>query len=307
VAAKIIIDCDPGVDDALALLLAFASPAEIQLLGITCVAGNVPLAQTYLNARRVSLLAGREDIPVLPGCARPIIRAAGPIASVHGTDGLGDIGLAAPTATPTEPQHAVDFIIAQVKRFPGEITLCPIGPMTNIALALIKSPEIAPLVKNIVFMGGAAFSQGNVTPTAEFNFHVDPHAARIVLDAGIPLTMFGLDVTHKTVVASSVVDRLEAAGSRCSTAAARMLRRYGLGDQHLHDPCVIAFLIDGTLFSGIEAHITVVAEDSPRDGQVVARVKPRHLKGIALNARIMMGVASDQLFDLLIARLATLP
>jgi purine nucleosidase len=304
-AAKIIIDCDPGVDDALALLLSVASPEEIDLVGITCVAGNVPLAQTYLNARRLCLLVGREDMPVLAGCARPIMRAVGPIATVHGSDGLGNIGLAAPEAPSKAGPHAVDFIIEQVKRAPGELILCPIGPMTNIALALVKAPEIAPLIKRIVFMGGAAFCQGNVTPTAEFNFYVDPHAARIVMDSGIPLVMFGLDVTHKVVVTPDWVDRLGAAG-KCGEAAAAMLRQYGLGDRHLHDPCVVAWLIDETLFSGSEAHLSVVAEDSPRDGQIVARVKPRHLIDAAPNGTVMTEVDGERFFALLLERIGRL-
>ncbi|MDX8461328.1 nucleoside hydrolase [Mesorhizobium humile] len=268
--SKIIIDCDPGVDDAIALLLAFASPDEIELVGITTVIGNVSLPLTTRNALRVTAMANRQDVPVYAGCSRPIVlprvqRGA----SVHGTDGLGDLGV--PDAThPIQGQHAVDFIIDTILREPGEITLCPIGPMTNIALALIKEPSIAAKIKQIVFMGGAAFSPGNTATDAEFNIWIDPHAAQVVLSSGIPMTMFGLDVTRHATLTKARFEELERDASPLMKTAIAMMRYYGSGDASLHDPCVTAFLIDPTLFEGVDAVIDVDLDQSGAYGRTCA-------------------------------------
>jgi purine nucleosidase len=268
--SKIIIDCDPGVDDAIALLLAFASPDEIELVGITTVIGNVSLPLTTRNALRVTAMANRQDVPVYAGCSRPIVlprvqRGA----SVHGTDGLGDLGV--PDAThPIQGQHAVDFIIDTILREPGEITLCPIGPMTNIALALIKEPSIAAKIKQIVFMGGAAFSPGNTATDAEFNIWIDPHAAQVVLSSGIPMTMFGLDVTRHATLTKARFEELERDASPLMKTAIAMMRYYGSGDASLHDPCVTAFLIDPTLFEGVDAVIDVDLDQSGAYGRTRA-------------------------------------
>ncbi|WP_434723961.1 nucleoside hydrolase [Mesorhizobium sp. RIZ17] len=268
--SKIIIDCDPGVDDAIALLLAFASPDEIELVGITTVIGNVSLPLTTRNALRVTAMANRQDVRVYAGCSRPIVlprvqRGA----SVHGTDGLGDLGV--PDAThPIQGQHAVDFIIDTILREPGEITLCPIGPMTNIALALIKEPSIAAKIKQIVFMGGAAFSPGNTATDAEFNIWIDPHAAQVVLSSGIPMTMFGLDVTRHATLTKARFEELERDASPLMKTAIAMMRYYGSGDASLHDPCVTAFLIDPTLFKGVDAVIDVDLDQSGAYGRTRA-------------------------------------
>ncbi|CDX58944.1 conserved hypothetical protein [Mesorhizobium plurifarium] len=268
--SKVIIDCDPGVDDAIALLLAFASPEEIEVVGITTVIGNVSLPSTTRNALRITAMAGRQDIPVHAGCSRPIVMPRHPReASVHGVDGLGDLGV--PDATHTaQRQHAVDFIIDTVLREPGEITLCPIGPMTNIALALIKEPAIAAKVKQIVFMGGAAFSQGNTATNAEFNIWIDPHAAQVVLSSGIPMTMFGLDVTRHATLTKTRFEQLERDASPIMKTAIAMMRFYGSGDASLHDPCVTAFLIDPTLFKGVDAVIEVELDQSGAYGRTRA-------------------------------------
>ncbi|HEX3982686.1 MAG TPA: nucleoside hydrolase, partial [Acidisoma sp.] len=226
---RIIIDCDPGVDDAVALLLAFAAPEAVKVEAITTVIGNVTLDKTTANALRIRDLAGRADIPIHAGCPRPIMAPIERKQSVHGDDGLGDIGLPAP-ATTAERGHAVDTIIRILRENPGEITLCPVGPMTNIALALIKAPDIAPLIREIVFMGGSAFRPGNSTPAAEFNFMIDPHAAQIMLTAGVPLTMFGLDVTAQARITADWMTDLESASGKIGRAAVAMLRAYGAGD-----------------------------------------------------------------------------
>lgn len=303
---RVILDCDPGVDDAIAILLALASPAEIELLGVTCVAGNLPLEVTERNARRVCALAGRRDVPVLAGCARPLMSPAGRTSTVHGVDGLGDAGV--PEAGfELMPQHAVDFIVQRVlEEEDGAVTLCCVGPMTNAALALIKEPRLAGRLGRILFMGGAAFCPGNASPVAEFNILADPHAAHVVLGSGVALTMFGLDVTRQARVTAERLGALEATGSRVAGAAARMLRAYGGADPCLHDPCVIASLIDGGLFGGVDAHVAVECESAQTRGQTIVRVRERHLAGHTPNCRVITRVDADRLFDLLTERLGLL-
>lgn len=302
---RIILDCDPGVDDAVAILLALAAPEAVRVEAMTTVIGNVMLDRTTANALRIRDLAGRADIPVHAGCPRPIMAPIERKLSVHGSDGLGDIGLPAP-AGKIEAEHAVDAIIRIVRENPGEITLCPIGPMTNIALALIKAPDIAPLIPEIVFMGGSAFRPGNSTPTAEFNFMIDPHAAQIMLTAGIPLTMFGLDVTAQALVTADWMTEVEAAAGSIGRAAIAMLRAYGHGDPCLHDPCVIAHLIDPSLFAGIDAWVEVETTAPLTRGQSIAAVQPRHRPGHAPNCRVITSLDSPRLFDLLREKLISL-
>lgn len=304
--SRIIIDCDPGVDDAIALLLAFASPDEIEIVGITTVVGNVSLESTTRNALRIEAMANRQDIPVYGGCSRPIIlprEQRG--ASVHGTDGLGDLGV--PDAThKVQPQHAVDFIIDTVMREPGRITLCLIGPMTNIALALIKEPAIAGKIKAITFMGGAAFSPGNTATDAEFNIWIDPHAAQIVLSSGIPMTMFGLDVTRHATLTAARFERLARDASPIMTTAIAMMRRYGSGDTNLHDPCVTAFLIDPTLFRGVNATIEVDCDPAGAYGRTRATpVENGAGKGLPV-CHVITEVDDERLFQLIEQRLRLL-
>lgn len=302
---RIILDCDPGVDDAVAILLALAAPEAVRIEAITTVIGNVMLDRTTANALRIRDLAGRADIPVYAGCPRPIMAPIERRQSVHGGDGLGDIGLPAPMGE-AEAEHAVDAIIRIVRDNPGQITLCPIGPMTNIALALIKAPDIAPLIPEIVFMGGSAFRPGNSTPAAEFNFMIDPHAAQIMLTAGIPLTMFGLDVTAQALITPYWMDKVEAASGTIGRAAVAMLRAYGYGDPCLHDPCVIAHLIDPTLFEGVDAWVEVETSSALTRGQSVAAVQPRHRPEREPNCRVITSLDSARLFDLLGHRLISL-
>ncbi|RFB76405.1 nucleoside hydrolase [Methylovirgula sp. 4M-Z18] len=302
---RIIIDCDPGVDDAIALFLAFGSPDEIELVGITTVAGNVPLSNTTRNALRICALAGRADIPVYKGCANGIFPAPGRAGSVHGNDGLGGVDL--PNAPfGVQSQHAVDFIIDTVRNAPGEITLCPIGPMTNIALALLKEPSIAQDIKEIVFMGGAAFRPGNSTPEAEFNIWVDPHAAEVVMSSGCRLTMFGLDVTGKAVVTRDRMAALRAQPNDVSQESADMLAHYGTGDPMLHDPCVVAHLIDPTLFSGVEARVEVECASPLTRGRTVAAVSERHRVGRPANCTVITDLDDARFFKLVFDRLRPL-
>ncbi len=190
---RIIIDTDPGIDDAVAILLALASP-EIEVLGLVAVAGNLPLAVTERNTRAIVELAGRPEIPVYAGCPRPMGRPLLTAERVHGDTGLGGLALP-PPAIAARPEHGVDFLIETLRQAaPGSITLCALGPLTNIAVALVMAPEIAAGIAELVLMGGAARVPGNVTPAAEFNIHVDPYAAALVFDSGLPITMVPLDV-----------------------------------------------------------------------------------------------------------------
>lgn len=298
---KIIIDCDPGIDDALAIFLALASRTDIEVLGLTCVKGNVALDKTYLNAQRICAAAGRLDIPVLRGIARPILAPAGLGASVHGVDGLGDIDLPAAEDLPETGLNAVDFILKMAEKYPGEIALCAIGPMTNVAVSLLFDPSLGQKLHSIVFMGGAAYCAGNMNDHAEFNFMVDPHAAEIVLQSGAQLVMFGLDVTHKARIEARHLEGLRANGNACSVLAARLLGAYTAGDQHLHDPCVIAGLIDPTLFSGVQSQVRVVTEVGPQFGKSLAIPNPDG------NCLVVTEVERERLFTLLLSRLAQLP
>ncbi|MCS4093714.1 nucleoside hydrolase [Rhizobium sp. BK176] len=302
---RIIIDCDPGVDDAVAILLALASPEEIELLGITTVAGNVPLEYTTSNALRICDLAGRRDIPVFAGCQHAMFPTPPQTSSVHGNDGLGDVGIREPSREAT-PKHAVDFIIDTVMKHPGEITLCPIGPMTNIALALIKEPAIASKIKKIVFMGGAAFCPGNTTPAAEFNVWFDPHAAQIVVNAGVPLVMFGLDVTEKVISTADRIAVLERGRSDIARQTAAMMINYGGKDPALHDPCVTMYLLEPSIFSGVDAKVDVDCTSALNRGRTHAAISERHRAGAAANCFVVTGANDERLFELLTERLLTL-
>jgi purine nucleosidase len=261
---RIIIDADPGQDDAVAILLALASP-ELEVLGVTAVAGNVPLALTETNARKVCELAKRTDIKVFAGADRPMMRRLVTAEEVHGKTGLNGPALPEPVM-PLQSQHAVDFIIETLMREPaGTVTLCTLGPLTNIGLALAREPRIASRIQQIVLMGGGLFEGGNVTPAAEFNIYVDPHAADLVLRCGAPIVMMPLDVTHKALTTAKRTKAFRALGTRVGTAVAEMLefferydeQKYGTDGGPLHDPCVIAWLIQPDLFSGRYCNVAV--------------------------------------------------
>ncbi|QQE64024.1 nucleoside hydrolase [Leptolyngbya sp. BL0902] len=310
VRRPLIIDCDPGVDDAIALLLALASPDEFDLLGITTVAGNVPLHLTQYNARRIGQLAQRWEVPIYAGCPRPILRAPVTAEHVHGQTGLDGATLPEPTQ-PLLPQHAVDFLIHQCKVAPAPITLATLGPLTNLAVALVQAPEIAQTIDHVVTMGGA-LGRGNVTPSAEFNLYADPHAARIVVEAGLNLTLIPLDVTHQVITTPERLAALESLGTPVGQAAAGLLRYYGqregegngVAGAPLHDPCVIAYLLNPDLFSGRPMHLAIETDSPLCLGRTVAN--PHPTESTPANATILEAVHGDGVYRLLTERLARL-
>lgn len=307
---KIIIDTDPGQDDAVALLLALASP-ELEVLGITAVAGNVPLALTQRNARQIVDLSGRPT-PVFAGCDAPLRRALVTAEHVHGKTGLDGIALPDPTQ-PLQERHAVDFLIDSLRRHPsGSITLCPLGPLTNIATAFQRAPDIIAKVAEIVLMGGAYFEVGNITPAAEFNIYVDPEAAEIVFKSGVPLVVMPLDVTHKALTSRAWVEEMRALGTPVGQAVASWTdfferfdtAKYGSEGAPLHDPCVIAYLLQPALFHGRHVNVEIETSSSLTLGMTVAdwwRVTPREP-----NAMFMGGVDREGFYRLLTERLGRL-
>jgi purine nucleosidase len=306
----IILDCDPGQDDAVAILLALASTEELQVLGITTVAGNVPLEKTQRNARLMCDLARRKDVAVYAGCSRPILRPLYTAEYVHGREGIDGAEIREPE-TPLQSRHAVDFIVDTLSAAEEDaITLVPVGPLTNIATAIVKAPEILPKIREIVLMGGAMREGGNTTPSAEFNIYVDPHAARAVFECGRPLTVMGLDVTHQVLATPSRVSRIRALGTKAGAAVASMLQyfnrfdteKYGSEGAPLHDPCTIAYLLKPELFRGKSVRIDVETGSELTMGATA--VDFWAVTGKAPNAVWMHGVDADGFFDLLTERLA---
>jgi len=309
---KIIIDTDPGQDDAVAILTALGSPDELEVLGITAVAGNVPLALTEKNARIVCELAGRPDMRVFAGCAAPLSRPLVTAEHVHGKTGLDGPTLPDPTM-PLQEQHAVDFLIDTLRTAPkGSVTLCPLGPLTNIATALQRAPDIAPRIAEIVLMGGAYFEVGNITPAAEFNIYVDPEAAEIVFKSGAPITVMSLDVTHKALVTRARNAAFRAIGSPVGEAVAQMTEfferfdkeKYGSEGAPLHDPCVPAYLLEPALFSGRHINVEIETRSELTLGMTVADWWG--VSGRPANAMFMGNIDADGFFALLTERLARL-
>lgn len=309
---KIIIDTDPGQDDAAAIMLALGSPEEIDLLGITTVAGNVPLSRTQTNARIVCEFSGRPDVKVFAGCDRPLERPPVTAEYVHGPTGLDGPELFEPTM-PLQAMNGVDFIIDTLRTHEaGTVTLCTLGPMTNVATAFQRAPDIIPRVKEVVMMGGAYFEVGNITPAAEFNIYVDPEAASIVLKSGAPVTMMPLDLTHKVLTLKARVEKIRALGNRAGVALAEMLdfferfdvEKYGSDGGPLHDPTVIAYLIKPEIFSGRHCNVEIELNSELTVGMTVVdwwRVTKREK-----NAMVMKDIDAQAFFDLLTERVGRL-
>jgi len=308
-----IFDTDPGQDDAVAILFALGASEQIDLLALTTVAGNVPVSYTTRNARVICDWAGRQDVPVYAGSDRPLLRPLVTAEEVHGKTGLDGVETHDPV-TPQQDGHAVDFIIDTLRAAePASVTLCPVGPLTNIALALAKAPDIVAGIKEIVLMGGTYFEAGNVTPAAEFNIYVDPHAAEIVLGAGVPITMLPLDVTHKACITGSRIDKLRSLPNRAGKLVADILtsyarfdtQKFGLEGGPLHDPCVVAYLIKPELFKGRQVNVQVETASALTLGATV--VDWWGTTGQPANVNWITEIDAEGFYAQLTDSLATLP
>ncbi len=310
---KVILDCDPGHDDAVAIMLAAASN-DIQILGITCVGGNATLENTKLNALKICTLIERTDIKIYAGSAKPLKYDLITAAHVHGKSGLDKDGdpIVVDASYNIQKENAVDFIINECHKNIDPIYLCPTGPLTNIALSLQKDSSIKEKIKEIVFMGGAALCLGNITPSAEFNIYVDPHAANIVLNSGIPLTMMGLDVTHKVNVNNEIIENIKKINNKASIFFAELMEYYSrfhrelyeTDESPLHDPCVIAYLINEDIFNGKLVNVQVEENSELTRGKTVTdwlgvtKRKP--------NCKVITEANAKQFFTLLAKELAKL-
>ncbi|HVA29749.1 MAG TPA: nucleoside hydrolase [Gaiellaceae bacterium] len=302
----IVIDCDPGHDDAIAILLALASP-EVELRGVTTVAGNQTLEKTTRNALKVLELAGRADVPVAAGADAPLRRTLRIAANVHGESGLDGPSLPEPV-TAVVDGHAADVLADLIE--PG-VVLVPTGPLTNVALLLERHPDARARLERIVWMGGA-IGEGNVTPAAEFNAFVDPEAAVAVFDSGIPVTMIGLDVTHKALFTRAHADRLRRAG-RAGKAVAELSdffqrfheTRYGFDGSPIHDALAVAHVIDPTLVTTVHCNVAIETASQHCDGRTV--VDRWHVLGDApRNAHAGIDVDADRFLELLVERISSL-
>jgi pyrimidine-specific ribonucleoside hydrolase len=306
VTTPILIDCDPGHDDAIAILLALASP-EVELRAVTTVAGNQTLEKTTRNALKVLELAGRADVPVAAGAAHPLERELRVAANVHGESGLDGPDLPEPTTRPVDAD-AADLLAELIE--PG-VVLVPTGPLTNVATLLLRHPDVRERLDRIVWMGGA-IGEGNVTPAAEFNAFVDPEAAREVFDSGIPVTMVGLDVTHRALFTRAHADRLRGTGA-AGRAVAELSdffqifheRRYGMNGSPIHDALAVAHVIDPTLLTTVHCNVEIETGSRWCDGRTVVdrwlvTDRPR-------NADVGVDVDAERFLELLVERISTLP
>jgi purine nucleosidase len=274
----LIIDTDPGADDVVALLLALASPEELNVLAITTVAGNVRLDKTSRNARLAREWAGREEIPVYAGAPKPLVRSPIYAENIHGQEGLPGVAVHEPAKGLAEG-NAVDYLITTLRNAsPHSITVAMLGPQTNLALALIQAPDITQGIKEVVVMGGAHFNGGNITPVAEFNLFADPHAAQVVLASGVKLTYVPLDVTHKMLTSDQRLKQIEALNNQAGRLVSGILNEYvkadmahyGLPGGPVHDASVIAWLLKPELFSGREVNLAIDSREGISFGQTVA-------------------------------------
>lgn len=312
---NIIIDTDPGQDDAIAILFAFGlqNLKRVQILALTCVAGNVPLPLTSKNARIICDWAKQEHMPVYAGADKPLQKELLTAEEVHGKNGLDGVQLHDPR-TPLQTQHAAVFLSELLKSVPPKsIALCPVGPLTNIAQALILAPECAQGIKEIVIMGGTFFEAGNVTPVSDFNFYVDPQAAKIVLNSGVPITVVPLDVTHKACITQERIAQLAALPNENGKRLADILTSYQRFDTEnfkltgapLHDPCAVAYCVYPELFSGKEVFVDIELGGEYSEGASI--VDWWGALGKKPTARWITEVNAEGLFDKLIEAAATLP
>ena len=308
----IILDCDPGQDDAVNILLALASPDELDVLGITAVAGNVPLDKTARNARILCDIGSHPETPVFAGCSRPLNRELVTAEYVHGKTGIDGAPIFEPK-TPLRDAHAVDFIVDTLLTADDDsITLVPTGPLSNIGAALVKEPAIVPKIREIVLMGGAMREGGNVTPSAEFNIYVDPHAAKLVFECGRPIVAMGLDVTHQALATPERVDAIRGVGTDVGNVVADMLvyfnrhdvEKYGVEGGPLHDPCTVGYLLEPSLFES--KHVNVSVETSSELTMGETSVDFWEVTDRPKNCRWVTSIDAEGFFELLTARLARL-
>ncbi len=308
----LLIDCDPGQDDAVMLLLAMGSRDDLDILGITTVAGNVPLALTQRNARLICELAGRPDIGVYAGCPRPMVRDLITAEEVHGRTGIDGFEVYEPTM-PLQSQHGVDFIVDSLRAAADDsITVVPTGPLTNIGMAMVKAPDILPKIKEIVLMGGAMREGGNTSPSAEFNIMVDPHAAHVVFRCGRPLTVIGLDLTHQAMTSPQRSGAIGQIGNKVGATVQAMLEfynrhdieKYGTEGGPLHDPCTIGYLLRPDLFEGKRVNAEVEIQSELTMGATA--VDFWGVTGRPRNVNWLHKIDADGFFALLVERLARL-
>jgi len=307
---RIIIDCDPGQDDAIALLLAMSSPDELDILGVTTVAGNVPLALTERNARQMCDIAGRDDVAVYAGCSQPMVRDLVTAEHVHGNTGIDGTDIVQPKRA-LEEQHAVDFIVETLAAADdASITLVPMGPLTNIGQVITRHPEVIGKIGQIVLMGGAMREAGNISPSAEFNILVDPEAADAVMRCGRPIVVMGLDVTHQVLTTPERRDRIRAIDNEAARATVGMLDfynrhdsvKYGINGAPLHDPCTVAYLLKPELFEGKLCNLSIETKSELTLGNTAVdfwRITDR-----PKNVTWMHAADAEGFYDLLVERLA---
>lgn len=309
---QVIIDTDPSPDDAVAFLIALASPEQLEVLAVTTVAGNVPVSLTSKNALKALELARRTETPVYAGASAPLVRKLVTAEHVHGKTGFEGYDLPEP-ATPLAPGFAPDAIVDLVMRRPsGEVTLCCLAPLTNIALAMAKEPRLAGHLREIVIMGGAFSEGGNVTPAAEFNVYVDPEAAARVLTCGAPITMIPLDCTHQALSTTPRLEKLRAVGTPVAEAFYHLLsfnklfdqQKYGWEGGPLHDATVIAWLLTPEIFSGRKVNVEVECSSPLTLGMTV--VDWWGVTGKTPNVLLLRNLNADAYYDLVIERLARL-
>lgn len=307
---SLIFDCDPGVDDAIALFLAFAARDELDLLGVTTVAGNVAAALTARNACILREIAGREDVPVYAGCERPMVHPPIDAGHFHGQTGLGDLPIFEPKKG-VEAQHGVDFIIDTVmSRNSGTVTVAVTGPMTNLAMAMVKEPRISPRLAGVVAMGGARTEGGNITASAEYNIYADPHAAQLVAESGAPLVMMGLDVTHQVRASAAHIAAIGALGGPVSEASVNLFSFMDRteralasgGDAPQHDLCPIAYLLDPSLFTLRPCRMAVETASPLTAGHTAVEFRPGD--GPERHIQWAIKADADGVFKLLTDRLS---
>ncbi|MBP6950596.1 MAG: nucleoside hydrolase [Alphaproteobacteria bacterium] len=299
----LILDCDPGLDDFIAILMILAAPEKFNLLGITISAGNAPLLHTAQNALKACELAGRSDVKVYAGCSQPLLRKLVFEEAVYGETGLKGAALPPPTMA-LQPSHAIDFLIDTLMNSSQKVTLATTGPLTNLAVALIREPKILDKIEEIVTMGGA-IALGNITPAAEFNFYADPEAAHILYTCGAKITTIGLDLTHQIVTSLEWFSRLDALENPVAHTLVAMLRafyeydikHFGLTGGALHDPSVIGYLLNPSLFTGRDAHVEIDTSHGLGRGRSI--VDWWQKRGLSTNSHVLNEINVKGFFELL--------